>query len=43
MVFTLPQRHTKVVFVSAAHSDEIVQQTIEIADKVLANVAARCS
>jgi glutamate-1-semialdehyde 2,1-aminomutase len=30
-------------FVSAAHSDEIVQQTLTIADKVLANVAARCS
>ena len=30
-------------FVSAAHSDEIVQQTLVIADKVLANVAARCS
>jgi glutamate-1-semialdehyde 2,1-aminomutase len=30
-------------FVSAAHSDEIVQQTLAIADKVLANVAARCS
>lgn len=29
-------------FVSAAHSDEIVQQTLTIADKVLANVAARC-
>ena len=29
-------------FVSAAHTDEIVQQTLEIADKVLANVAARC-
>jgi glutamate-1-semialdehyde 2,1-aminomutase len=28
-------------FVSAAHSDEIVQQTLAIADKVLANVAAR--
>jgi glutamate-1-semialdehyde 2,1-aminomutase len=30
-------------FVSAVHSDEIVQQTLDIADKVLANVAARCS
>ena len=30
-------------FVSAAHSDEIVQQTLAIADKVLANVAARCN
>ena len=30
-------------FVSAAHSDEIVQQTLAIADKVLANVAARYS
>jgi glutamate-1-semialdehyde 2,1-aminomutase len=30
-------------FVSAAHTDEIVQQTLVIADKVLANVAARCS
>ena len=30
-------------FVSAAHTDEIVQQTLDIADKVLANVAARCS
>jgi glutamate-1-semialdehyde 2,1-aminomutase len=30
-------------FVSAMHSDEIVQQTLTIADKVLANVAARCS
>ena len=30
-------------FVSAAHTDEIVQQTLDIADKVLANVAASCS
>jgi len=30
-------------FVSAAHSDEIVQQTLAIADKVLADVAARCN
>jgi glutamate-1-semialdehyde 2,1-aminomutase len=30
-------------FVSAAHSDEIVEQTLAIADKVLANVAARCN
>jgi glutamate-1-semialdehyde 2,1-aminomutase len=30
-------------FVSAAHSDEIVQQTLAIADKVLADVAANCS
>jgi glutamate-1-semialdehyde 2,1-aminomutase len=30
-------------FVSAAHSDEIIQQTLAIADKVLADVAARCS
>ncbi|WP_339723507.1 glutamate-1-semialdehyde 2,1-aminomutase [uncultured Paraglaciecola sp.] len=30
-------------FVSAAHDDEIVQQTLAIADKVLANVAARCN
>jgi glutamate-1-semialdehyde 2,1-aminomutase len=29
-------------FVSAAHSDEIIQQTLAIADKVLADVAARC-
>ncbi|MFT6777254.1 MAG: glutamate-1-semialdehyde 2,1-aminomutase [Paraglaciecola sp.] len=30
-------------FVSAAHSDEIIQQTLVIADKVFANVAAQCS
>jgi glutamate-1-semialdehyde 2,1-aminomutase len=30
-------------FVSAAHTDEIVQQTLDIADKVLADVAASCS
>ena len=30
-------------FVSAAHTDEIVQQTLDIADKVLANVAASCT
>lgn len=30
-------------FVSAAHSDEIVQQTLAIADKVMADVAANCS
>ena len=30
-------------FVSAAHTDEIVQQTLDIADKVLANVAASCN
>lgn len=30
-------------FVSAAHSDEIVQQTLAIADKVLAKVAAQCN
>lgn len=30
-------------FVSAAHDDKIVQQTLEIADKVLANVAAQRS
>ena len=29
-------------FVSAAHDDEIVQQTLAIADKVLADVAANC-
>lgn len=29
-------------FVSAAHSEEIVQQTLEIADKVLADVAKNC-
>ncbi|WP_299080236.1 glutamate-1-semialdehyde 2,1-aminomutase [uncultured Paraglaciecola sp.] len=30
-------------FVSAEHSDEIVQQTLDIADIVLADVAAHCS
>jgi glutamate-1-semialdehyde 2,1-aminomutase len=30
-------------FVSAAHTDEIVQQTLDIADRVLANVAASFS
>jgi glutamate-1-semialdehyde 2,1-aminomutase len=30
-------------FVSAAHTDEIVQQTLDIADKVLSDVAASCS
>jgi glutamate-1-semialdehyde 2,1-aminomutase len=30
-------------FVSAAHSDEIIQQTLVIADKVFANVAAQCN
>jgi glutamate-1-semialdehyde 2,1-aminomutase len=30
-------------FVSAAHSDKIIQQTLVIADKVFANVAAQCS
>ena len=29
-------------FVSAAHSDNVIQQTLEIADKVLADVAAQC-
>jgi glutamate-1-semialdehyde 2,1-aminomutase len=30
-------------FVSAAHSDDIVQQTLAIADKVLASVAVNCN